>query len=147
MGVLLLSQLDGAPYRMERKSKIMVLPKMYGGHERGYRMKIRKIFGSLLKGYKQKLPVTLGHDARTGIMIYPNPKTGGKTMMVVGLNKELPPGGRDIKDEDVDWMFPAFHFSDVRTMEITAKALTEMTAIWKEELEKETKGGQDVRKE
>ena len=38
------------------------------------------------------------------------------------------------------------YFSDVQTMEITAKALTEMTAIWKEELKKETKGGQNVRK-
>ena len=41
---------------------------------------------------RKDLPIILSHNTRTGIMIYPNRKMGGRDVLIVGLNREIPSG-------------------------------------------------------
>ena len=81
---------------------------------------------------KHDLPIILSHKTRTGILIFPNRKMGGRDLVIVGLNKEIPSGDRfDLND--VGWVKAALHFTDVETMKITAKIINEAVSEWEKE--------------
>ena len=88
---------------------------------------------SIFKRFKPKLPIRLSHADRTGMAIYHNIITGGRTLVIVGLNREIPTGSRGMNVDDIDWTVPVLHFADVRTMELTAQALMEVVEEWKVE--------------
>lgn len=48
---------------------------------------------------KDRLPIIIGHSTRTGMMVFP--KGGGRDMVIVGLNKEIPTG-QQFEMEDID---------------------------------------------
>lgn len=81
---------------------------------------------------KHDLPIILSHKTRTGILIFPNRKIGGRDLVIVGLNKEIPSGDRfDLND--VGWVKAVLHFTDVETMKITAKIINEAVSEWEKE--------------
>ena len=56
---------------------------------------------------KDWLPIIIGHSTRTGIMVFP--KRGGRDMVIVGLNKEIPTG-QQFDMDDIDWIKAVLHF-------------------------------------
>jgi len=81
---------------------------------------------------KDRLPIIIGHSTRTGIMVFP--KRGGRDMVIVGLNKEIPTG-QQFEMEDIDWIKAVLHFSDVDAMQVTVDALTKEMERWRKEEE------------
>lgn len=81
---------------------------------------------------KTDLPIILSHAARTGIMIFPNRKMGGRDALIVGLNKEVP-SGEDFELTDIDWIKAVLHFSDIESLMVTVKALTYELRRWEKE--------------
>ena len=79
---------------------------------------------------KDWLPIIIGHSTRTGIMVFP--KRGGRDMVIVGLNKEIPTG-QQFEMEDIDWIKAVLHFSDVDDMQVTVDALTKEMERWMKE--------------
>lgn len=79
---------------------------------------------------KDRLPIIIGHSTRTGIMVFP--KRGGRDMVIVGLNKEIPTG-QQFEMEDIDWIKAVLHFSDVDAMQVTVDALTKEMERWRKE--------------
>ena len=79
---------------------------------------------------KDWLPIIIGHSTRTGIMVFP--KRGGRDMVIVGLNKEIPTG-QQFEMEDIDWIKAVLHFSDVDAMQVTVDALTKEMERWMKE--------------
>ena len=79
---------------------------------------------------KDWLPIIIGHSTRTGIMVFP--KRGGRDMVIVGLNKEIPTG-QQFEMEDIDWIKAVLHFSDVDAMQVTVDALTKEMERWRKE--------------
>lgn len=79
------------------------------------------------------LPIILSHETRTALMIFPNRKMGGRDLLIIGLNKEVP-SGQEFEVEDIEWIKAVLHFSDVQAMEITAKALTKVAKEWRKEV-------------
>lgn len=79
---------------------------------------------------KDWLPIIIGHSTRTGIMVFP--KGGGRDMVIVGLNKEIPTGQR-FEMEDIDWIKAVLHFSDVDAMQVTVDVLTKEMERWRKE--------------
>lgn len=79
---------------------------------------------------KNRLPIIIGHSTRTGIMVFP--KRGGRDMVIVGLNKEIPTG-QQFEMEDIDWIKAVLHFSDVDAMQVTVDALTKEMERWRKE--------------
>jgi len=79
---------------------------------------------------KDWLPIIIGHSTRTGIMVCP--KRGGRDMVIVGLNKEIPTG-QQFEMEDIDWIKAVLHFSDVDAMQVTVDALTKEMERWRKE--------------
>lgn len=77
---------------------------------------------------KDRLPIIIGHSTRTGIMVFP--KRGGRDMVIVGLNKEIPTG-QQFEMEDIDWIKAVLHFSDVDAMQVTVDALTKEMERWR----------------
>ena len=78
------------------------------------------------------LPIILSHNTQTGVMIFPNRKMGGRDMLIVGLNREVPSGER-FELEDVKWIKSVLHFADVDSMQVTADALVKELGRWKGE--------------
>lgn len=86
---------------------------------------------------KRDLPIILSHETRTGILIFPNRKTGGRDLVIVGLNREVPSGER-FDFSDIEWVKAVLHFTDVETMQITVDIMTKELKQWsKERKEKE----------
>lgn len=82
---------------------------------------------------KDRLPIIIGHSTRTGIMVIPKRMyDGGRDMVIVGLNKEIPTGQR-FEMEDIDWIKAVLHFSDVDAMQVTVDALTKEMERWRKE--------------
>lgn len=81
---------------------------------------------------KRDLPIILSHETRTGILIFPNRKTGGRDLVIVGLNKEIP-SGEFFGLKEVEWVKAVLHFTDVETMKITAKIISEAVSEWEKE--------------
>ena len=82
---------------------------------------------------KHDLPIIiLSHKTRTGILIFPNRKMGGRDLVIVGLNKEIPSGERFCLKE-VEWVKAVLHFTDVETMKITAKIINKAVNEWEKE--------------
>lgn len=81
---------------------------------------------------KRDLPIILSHETRTGILIFPSRKTGGRDMVIVGLNKEIP-SGEQFSLKEVEWVKAVLHFTDVETMKITAKIINEAVNDWEKE--------------
>lgn len=81
---------------------------------------------------KDWLPIIIGHSTRTGIMVFP--KRGGRDMVIVGLNKEIPTG-QQFDMDDIDWIKAVLHFSDVDAMQVTVDALTKEMERWRKEEE------------
>ena len=79
---------------------------------------------------KDRLPIIIGHSTRTGIMVFP--KRGGRDMVIVGLNKEIPTG-QQFEMEDIDWIKAVLHFSDVDAMQVTVDALAKELDRWRKE--------------
>lgn len=79
---------------------------------------------------KDWLPIIIGHSTRTGIMVFP--KRGGRDMVIVGLNKEIPTG-QQFEMEDIDWIKAVLHFSNVDAMQVTVDALTKEMERWRKE--------------
>lgn len=78
------------------------------------------------------LPIILSHNTKTGVMIVPNRKMGGRDMLIVGLNREVPSGER-FELEDIKWVKAVLHFSDVDSMQFTVDALKRELKRWKGE--------------
>lgn len=68
------------------------------------------------------LPIILSHSTRTGIMTFPNRKMGGRNVLIVGLNREVPSGER-YQLQDIDWIKAVLHFSDVESLRVTVDCL------------------------
>ena len=83
------------------------------------------------------LPVILSHETKTGIIIFPNRKMGGRDMVIVWLNKEVK-SGESFDLDDIGKVKALLHFSDPRAMRITAEALLKACEKW----EKETKSNE-----
>lgn len=81
---------------------------------------------------KDWLPIIIGHSTRTGIMVFP--KRGGRYMVIVGLNKEIPTG-QQFDMDDIDWIKAVLRFSDVDAMQVTVDALTKEMERWRKEEE------------
>lgn len=81
---------------------------------------------------KRDLPIILSHETRTGILIFPSRKTGGRDMVIVGLNKEIP-SGEQFSLKEVEWVKAVLHFTDVETMQITVDIMTKELKQWNEE--------------
>ena len=79
---------------------------------------------------KDWLPIIIGHSTRTGIMVFP--KRGGRDMVIVGLNKEIPTG-QQFEMEDIDRIKAVLHFSNVDAMQVTVDALTKEMERWRKE--------------
>lgn len=82
------------------------------------------------------LPIIISHDTRTGLMIFPDRKFGGRDMCIVGLKREVP-SGEAFEMTDIDWIKAVLHFADIGSMQITAEALTKGAEKWKKEVEHE----------
>ena len=67
---------------------------------------------------KTDLPIILSHSTRTGIMTFPNRKMGGRDVLIVGLNREVPIG-ESYELQDIDWIKIVLHFSDVESLRVT----------------------------
>lgn len=84
---------------------------------------------------KDRLPIIIGHSTKTGIMVFPNRNFGGgRDMVIVGLNKEIPTG-QQFEMEDVDWIKAVLHFSDVDALQVTVDALARELKRWRKEEE------------
>ena len=81
---------------------------------------------------KHDLPIILSHETRTGILIFPNRKMGGRDLVVVGLNKEIP-SGEGFGPKEIEWVKAVLHFTDVETMRITADIINESARAWEKE--------------
>ena len=81
---------------------------------------------------RKDLPIILSHNTRTGIMIYPNRKMGGRDVLIVGLNREIP-SGESFGMEDIEWTKAVLHISDVESLQITVDCLTEELKRWRKE--------------
>ena len=79
---------------------------------------------------KDLLPIIIGHSTKTGIMVFPNRNFGGRDMVIVGLNKEIPTG-QQFEMEDVDWIKAVLHFSDVDALQTTVDMLTKELERWR----------------
>ena len=81
---------------------------------------------------RNDLPIILSHNTRTGIMIYPNRKMGGRDVLIVGLNREIP-SGESFALEDVEWTKAVLHISDAKSLQITIDCLTKELKRWRKE--------------
>lgn len=81
---------------------------------------------------KHDMPIILSHKTRTGILIFPNRKMGGRDLVIVGLNKEVTSGER-FDFSDIEWVKAVLHFTDVETMQITVDIMTEELKQWSKE--------------
>lgn len=81
---------------------------------------------------KNDLPIILSHRTRTGILIFRNRSMGGRDLVIVGLNKEIPSGER-FDSQDIDWIKAVLHFSDVESMQVTADIIAKELNQWKKE--------------
>ena len=93
---------------------------------------IKELLASWKKVRKQKLPIRLSHADRTGMIICTKAGTKTKTMLIAGVNKELPTGSHEMNAEDIDWMIPVLEFAEAQTMELTGNALLEVAEKWQE---------------
>lgn len=78
------------------------------------------------------LPIILSRSTRTGIMIFPNRKMGGRDVLIVGLNREVP-SGENYELQDIDWIKAVLHFSDVGSLRVTVDCLTQELQRWVKE--------------
>ena len=83
---------------------------------------------------RNDLPIILSHNTRTGIMTYLNRKMGGRDVLIVGLNREIP-SGESFGLEDVEWTKAVLHIADVESLQITIDCLTEELKRWRKEVE------------
>ena len=83
---------------------------------------------------KGHLPIILSHNTHTGIMVFPNRKMGGRDMVIVGLNKDIP-SGQMFEMEDIDWIKAILHFADTESLKITVENLTLALKKWEAEEE------------
>ena len=83
---------------------------------------------------RKDLPIILSHNTRTGIAIYPNRKMGGRDVLIVGLNWEIP-SGEPFTLEDIEWTKAVLHIADVESLQITIDCLTEELKRWRKEAE------------
>ena len=83
---------------------------------------------------RNDLPIILSHNTRTGIMTYPNRKMGGRDVLIVGLNREIP-SGEPFALEDIEWTKAVLHIADVESLQITIDCLTEELKRWRKEVE------------
>ena len=81
---------------------------------------------------RNDLPIILSHKTRTGILIFPNRKMGGRDLVIVGLNKEVP-SGEQFDFSDIEWVKAVLHFTDVETMQITVDIMTRELKQWSKE--------------
>ena len=85
---------------------------------------------------KQDLPIILSHSTRTGIMSLPNRKMGGRDLIIVGLNREVPTG-EEFEMEDIDWIKTVLHFGDIQSLQVTVDCLAKELKRWTKEQEDE----------
>lgn len=78
------------------------------------------------------LPIILSHSTRTGIMVFPNRKMGGRDVLIVGLKREVP-SGESYEIQDIDWLKVLLHFSDVESLRVTIDCLTQELQKWLKE--------------
>lgn len=78
---------------------------------------------------KRDLPIILSHNTQTGVAVCPNPKMGGKDLVIVGLNKEINTG-ESWEWEDVSWVKGVLHFGDVGSLRTTIDVLSEALKNW-----------------
>ena len=83
---------------------------------------------------RNDLPIILSHNTRTGIMTYLNRKMGGRDVLIVGLNREIP-SGEPFALEDIEWTKAVLHIADVESLQITIDCLTEELKRWRKEVE------------
>ena len=84
---------------------------------------------------KCRLPIILSHNTSTGIAVFPNRKMGGRDLVIVGLNKDIP-SGQSFEMEDIDWIKAILHFSDAESLGITIDILIKALKSWKAEVTK-----------
>lgn len=78
------------------------------------------------------LPIILSHNTHTGIMVFPNRSMGGRDMLIVGLNRDVP-SGEEFAIEDIKWLKATLHFSDIESMRITINTLAKELKRWEGE--------------
>ena len=79
------------------------------------------------------LPIILSHATRTGIMVFPNRKMGGRDVLIVGLKREVP-SGESYELQDIDWIKAVLHFSDVDSLRVTVDCLMQELQRWVKEI-------------
>ena len=84
----------------------------------------------------EHLPIILSHGTHTGIMVFPNRKMGGRDMVIVGLNKDIP-SGQSFEMEDIDWVKAVLHFADAKSLKITVDNLALALKKWEAEEDNE----------
>lgn len=82
---------------------------------------------------RNDLPIILSRSTRTGIMIFPNRKMGGRDVLIVGLKREVPTG-ETFEMKDIDWVKAVLHFSDVESLRVTVDCLTQELQRWMKEM-------------
>lgn len=81
---------------------------------------------------RKDLPIILSHNTRTGIATYPNRRMGGRDVLIVGLNREIP-SGESFGMEDIEWTKAVLHISDAKSLQIMIDCLTEELKRWRKE--------------
>ena len=81
---------------------------------------------------RNDLPIILNHETRTGILVFRNRGMGGRDLVIVGLNKEVP-SGEQFDFSDIEWVKAVLHFTDVETMQITVDIMTKELKQWSKE--------------
>lgn len=81
---------------------------------------------------RKDLPIILSHNTRTGIATYPNHRMGGRDILIVGLNREIP-SGESFGMEDIEWTKAVLHIGDVGSLQIMIDCLTEELKRWRKE--------------
>lgn len=81
---------------------------------------------------KKALPIILSHDTRTGIVVFPNRRMGGRDALIVGLKRETP-SGQEFDLKDIDWIKAVLHFGDITALRVTVDVLTNTLKQWEKE--------------
>lgn len=82
---------------------------------------------------RRDLPIILSHSTHTGIISLKNGNMGGRDLLIVGLNKEIPSGGA-FELADIDWVKGILHFADIESLQVTAECLMQEFHRWRNEL-------------
>jgi len=83
---------------------------------------------------KHELPITLSHEARTGLLITRDSSTDSYDLLIVGLKREMPTGA-SFEFSDIEWAKAVLRFAEAPALRMMVENLAKALEEWEESYE------------